>query len=282
MLEMLFEALLKSQSCEYTLVAIPYNGSEYHYVDLQAQGTDLSLLVDTGDPTFFVSSSAFNSLTMSGDEIIYPDHNKNLHTQSNFIKLKSLKLEQSPNICSITATKGGVIDHKGVASFELDGVINPNQFAWGGCIKYDLTEKKIKKYFHARSDQCPAVEHGLPTITTGYKYIYELQNEAGFSKLLKLDTGLGMTHFHVSFFEGSEIILDETSDTVTDHNGIHPLYRLVGSVDIRLGDKSYTFERPYVTKKEMARGVNATIGMDVLRDAKIIVGTTQKPTIYLD
>lgn len=284
MIELIVAGLLSNLPCIYPLKPQIFGQREYQFVEMKTNGERLNLLVDTGEPTFFVSTEAFGRLGGPRDVEIDIEHGLRSGTPDDFTRVETLPMQHAYNQrCGVRPIKGGVIDHNAVERLALDGAISPSQFAWGGCIHYDLNKRVILKVLHARQQSCPINMERQPTIVLDHKYVTELKNPAGHNRHVLFDTGLGQTTFHVSFFDDSNIELIETRATVTDRNGTHPVYTVDTAFDLEIGMRTIKIDQPFVVTKEKIRDhVSATIGMDLLKNAEIIVGISNPPEIYFD
>lgn len=277
---------LPAQVCLFEASEKEYSGIEYQYVSVESGSHTLELLLDTGEPTFWVNQETYDvigfDLVKSGALKVAPEFDDANYEDVDYTRLEALSLHQTDDAgCSVTPIKGGVLDHDGVSRLELNGAISPSQFAWGGCILYDLQNRRIIKMSHPKTDLCPIKYEDKRPFVVGHDYRGTVTTATGISKSALFDTGLGRTIFHSSFFEGEDVKLTALNGTVTSHDGTRDLFEAdLLMVTLKAGDQTITIEKPLVTQERLPSGMDVSIGMDILRSSKIIVGRSNPPEIY--
>lgn len=264
----------------YQTKTIIYHDHEYVYIPVLYEQEILELLIDTGAPTFVLEPDSVSSLSgIAYDGYFEWDPQTRAPNTMPRILHLPVRVAECGGECNHQFRRGLVFPGEGIKRLGLDGAVNPSQFAWGGCIEYDLNGNSISKFeYTPQSPKCVFLDgRGNPTETLTHKYTGPVGMPDG-----RTGRGLYDTGSPVSIFNVSVLTLEANAESKPELFGYQWEAEAYYSkeIKIRVGEEDIHIEQALITSDNLPGEFDAIIGRDVISQFDIIVGEGLPPRLF--
>ena len=253
-----------------------------HLLKGTAKGKELNVLLDTGVPTFFVSSDI---------QSIFADHfeGQSIVRGANGVELPVTNIrEVNLSFGSRNGSIAVVADYGLGGAFEssrspgIDLLLNPRFLAVGGWAELDFSLSRISLgrdmlTYKCRGEHTPGAEYFRVMTDWNYRFSSSLKSGGAVSVLFDTGSEVSILFDPDAKLQDSGSASSRTARTVFGDLSLTEVRQLSVSID---EDTQMTFDS-YVSNERALPGVDLIVGMDVMNDAKLLICDGQFPVLLV-
>ena len=281
------EPSTKIASGTYPITLEDYGPFSVPVLELETNGTELRLLMDTGIPTFILEPATTKKLATEFDGSSFVGDGFGGEVEVRNIYDLNVSFQKRSDRTSNHLLLRGLERHSAVLQeIGLHGAINPSQLARFGCIAIDNPSAEIR--IHIYSDElgkevCPEkLLENQQAVVTSHRYLGPASILPAENTVALFDTGHSITVVRSSLVEDSQL-LEEKAQVKGGYTNDYS-FALASDVEIQLGSTLVSTDivgAPNVLPDLRDAEIDAIVGWDVLSHSTIIVGRDIPPRIYL-
>ena len=274
-------ALPTAESFEYDVELARTRGGLFT-LDASSNEVELKVLLDTGVPTFFVIADVQANFAdqFDGQSMITGPGDVELQVQN--IRKVSIEVDSAQGTLHVLADYGLAGELSGAEARGINFLLNPRFLAVGGWLKVDYENARISVGRSSPLTECsfgPSMRGDFIPITTDWNYGV-------------VGTLLSGDEIQIVFDTGSEVtLLYDPEATSTRQQGVatRSATTVFGDIDvaqaeevvISIGQEKPLRLKPYISSKRAIAGADLIVGMDVMKEAQLLICDGHAPRIFL-